>query len=150
MFGNFFSKFFKNKASASKSFQYKKEINIWGRKFYKPIASIYINHKDETWHPYSMYIDSGADITVINKTIGNLIGLKLKPKEQKFNLNGIGGKKEFVYREINIKIVKSTFNVKIAWVQDDDIPLLLGRENVFDKFNICFTEKEKSVVFTEI
>ena len=38
---------------------------------------------------------------------------------------GIGGKVEFVYRDIDIKIVKKIFNIKIAWIQDDNIPLLL-------------------------
>ena len=147
MFGNFFLRFFKQ--HTSKVFSYKQEINVWGRKFYRPVATIYINHKDTTWHPYSMYIDSGADITTINKTFGNLVGLRLKPKEQKYELNGVGGKEEFVYRDIEIKIVKQVFNIKIAWVQNDNIPLLLGREGVFDKFEIIFKEKFREIIFKE-
>ena len=96
-----------------------------------------------------MYIDSGADITTINKTFGNLVGLRLKPKEQKYELNGVGGKEEFVYRDIEIKIVKQVFNIKIAWVQNDNIPLLLGREGVFDKFEIIFKEKFREIIFKE-
>lgn len=147
MFGNFIINYFF--PSYKKTFKYKQEVNAWGRKFYRPIVTIYINHKDLSWHPYSMYVDSGADITTINKTFGNLIGLRLKPKEQKYELNGVGGKEEFVYRDIDIKLIKQIFKIKVAWVQNDNIPLLLGRENVFDKFEIIFKEKDKQITFIE-
>jgi len=147
MFGNLFQQFF-NKPY-SKVFKYKQEINTWGRKFYRPIVTVYIKHDDLSWHPYSMYIDSGADITTINKSFGNLIGLRLKPKEIKYELNGVGGQEKFVYRDVTIKLVKQILNIKIAWVQNDSVPLLIGRESVFDKFKICFNEKDKQIVITE-
>ncbi len=149
---NIFGKFFQRFVSlpTQKTFKYRKEVNVLGKTLYKPIATIYINHKDLTWHPYSMYIDSGADITTINKTFGNLIGLRLKPKEEKFLINGIGGKEEFVYRDIDIKIVRKVFNIKVAWIQNDNIPLLLGRENVFDRFEIVFKQNNREISFIEL
>jgi len=147
MFGNFIFNLFSK--PVHKVFKYKKEVNAWGRKFYRPIATLYIKHKDSSWHPYSMYIDSGADITTINKSFGNLIGLRLKPKEQKHELNGVGGKEEFVYRDIEIRIIKKVFNIKVAWVQNNNIPLLLGREGVFEKYTICFREKQQEIEFIE-
>jgi len=147
MFGRFFQQFFSK--PNSKVFQYKQEINAWGRKFYKPIVTVYIKHVDMSWHPYSMYIDSGADITIINKSFGNLIGLKLKPKETKYKLNGVGGQEKFVYRDIKIRLVNKIFKIKVAWILNDNTPLLIGRENVFDKFKICFREKDKKIVIIE-
>jgi len=133
----------------SKSFPYKKEVNSWGRTFYRPLVITNIKHTDGSWHPYPMYIDSGADITVINKSFGNLIGLKLRPNENKFEIRGLGGNLEAVYRDIVIRVVHKSIKIKISWVLSDDVPLLLGRESVFNRFNICFEEKQKKVTFKE-
>ena len=137
------------KTKQTKTFPYKQEVNSWGRTFYRPIALIYIRHQDKSWRPYPFYVDSGADITFVNKSFGNLLGLKLKPNEEKFKMRGIGGEIDAVYRDIYVRIVKKVIKIKVSWILSDDVPLLIGRESVFNKYSICFEENKKKITFKE-
>lgn len=50
-----------------------------------------------------------------------------------------------------MKISKEIFNAKVAVALIEDVPYLLGREDVFDQFEICFRQKKKVTFFnTEI
>lgn len=48
---------------------------------------------------------------------------------------------------VKMKIGDKTFDASIAVALIEDVPYILGRENVFDKFKICFNQKEKIVEF---
>lgn len=53
-----------------------------------------------------------------------------------------------VFKTVNIKIGNSEkFKAKIAWAQIEDAPLLPGRLDIFDRFNISFRKNEHKVVF---
>ena len=39
------------------------------------------------------------------------------------------------------------FPIKIAWALVEDVPPLLGRTDVFDKFEVKFRQKEKITEF---
>ena len=46
-----------------------------------------------------------------------------------------------------MRIGEYSFIVKVGWAQIDHVPLLLGRANVFDEFEIAFKQFDKKVVF---
>lgn len=132
-------------------FPYKEEFVPLGKNVFRPIALVNVQHaEDMAWHPYSFYVDSGADTCVINKQIGNLMGLRLKPGEEKVKVRGIGGEVQAVYRKIKIKIINKSFLVNTAWILSGNVPMLLGRRDVFKHFEITFLEKQKQTKFVEI
>ena len=91
-------------------------------------------------------IDSGADISVIPKTIGESISLK---KTQLHYLGGIGGRIGYYINHVNVELADKKITIPVAWITNDNSPLLLGRKGVFDKFRICFNEKKGVVEFTQ-
>jgi len=97
-----------------------------------------------------MLVDSGADITLISFKIGQDLGFSLAESEAKRGAETVGGNVEYVLREIEMTIDKHSFIATVAWLQSpiDVEQLLLGREVVFDKFNIEFRQAEEKIIFT--
>ncbi len=46
-----------------------------------------------------------------------------------------------------MKISEKEFDVRTAWSLIEDVPLVLYRLGIFDKFDIVFKEREKKVFF---
>ena len=96
------------------------------------------------------FIDSGADVSLITKSIGEALELKLKEGEEIKQLSGIGTSTiPYVLRTIKVKIGDKEFDARIAWSLTEDVPLVLGRLDVFDKFDVIFKERERKVIFTD-
>ncbi len=95
-----------------------------------------------------MYIDSGADITLIPFSVGSAMGFEIGKAEEIKQIGGVGGSKiSVVIRKIPMRIGEKEFECRIAWCLSEDVPMLLGRMDVFREFEILFTEREESVIF---
>jgi hypothetical protein len=60
-----------------------------------------------------------------------------------------GGKISVVARKVKMKIGEKELNVRIAWCMSEDVPMILGRLDVFNKFDVLFKERKKKIVFIE-
>ena len=128
-------------------FNYRKEKSTITENISRPIASVKFKSKENTWIKLRLYIDSGADITIIPLSFGRLLGLELKKEDIK-QLTGVGGTSiPVVITEVEIKINDIAFPINIAWALEEDIPPLLGRTSVFDKFVITFDQTKKIIIF---
>ncbi len=128
-------------------FNYRKEKSTITGNIFRPIASVKFRSKENTWIKLRLYIDSGADITIIPLSFGRLLGLELKKEDIK-QLTGVGGTSiPVVITEVEIKINDIVFPIDIAWALEEDIPPLLGRTSVFDKFVITFDQNKKIIIF---
>lgn len=128
-------------------FNYRKEKSTIAKNIFRPIASVKFKSKENTWIKLRLYIDSGADITIIPLSFGRLLGLELKKEDIK-QLTGVGGTSiPVVITEVEIKINDIVFPIDIAWALEEDIPPLLGRTSVFDKFVITFDQTKKIIIF---
>jgi hypothetical protein len=95
-----------------------------------------------------MYVDSGADITLIPYSVGIVLGFSLKPEDEIRRIGGVGGGKiSVVVRRVKMRIGSMELNVRVAWCMSEDVPLILGRLDVFNKFDVLFKEREQKVVF---
>ena len=95
-----------------------------------------------------MLVDSGADFSVIPFTVGEELGFKMSEEERTLPAIGLGGKVDFVLRESTLEINKYSFNAPVCWVQNSNInDIILGRETVFDKFNIQFRQADEQIIF---
>ena len=123
----------------------KEEANVV-RYILRPYAKIIFNRKFPEW----LYVDSGADITLLPKKVGEFLGFKIKEGEEVKEIKGIGNSKDpYVIRKVNMKIGKKEFEARIAWSLIEDVPMVLGRLDVFDKFDTLFKEREEKVVFID-
>ncbi|MEA3324559.1 MAG: hypothetical protein U9Q37_05390 [Euryarchaeota archaeon] len=99
------------------------------------------------WIELRPYIYSGVDITLIPLTFGRLPGPELKKEEIK-HLRGIGGVGvPVVIKEVDTMINGTEFPVRVAWAPEEDLPPLLERVDIFDRFAITFDQRKEIVMF---
>lgn len=96
---------------------------------------------------FNMLVDSGSDISAIPKSAGDKLGLKIKEGETIGTIEGIGGSISVVPRKLSLTIGEYKFSAAVVWAFTDDIPLILGRADVFDYFRIEFLQDIEIVRF---
>lgn len=98
----------------------------------------------------TMLVDSGAELSLISLKVGQDLGLALADSESTLLAETIGGRVEYVSRNIEMNIDGHSFIAPVAWLQSNTggEQLLLGREVVFDKFNIEFRQADEEIIFT--
>ena len=95
-----------------------------------------------------MIVDSGADITFIPKNVGERLGFTRSRHETTFSAYGVGSELSYLVREIPIKIDDTELNIRLLWGQDEGVnDILLGRMDVFDHFDVLFSQKNRQVKF---
>lgn len=95
-------------------------------------------------------VDSGSD-TVVLPISPYHFWFNFKPDQKKVViLGGVEGKGVDAYpSKIKLQIGKEKFNVHCYFVKSNTMPLL-GRLDIWDKFNWLFDNKRKKVVFERI
>ena len=73
-----------------------------------------------------MYVDSGADITLIPRSVGDLLGFVVK-KGKIVDITGVGGGTvPVIVKKVMMCVGKEIFDARVAWALIEDVPL---REN---------------------
>jgi hypothetical protein len=115
---------------------------------WEPNYEVRLQHGDKVMNAV-MLVDSGAELSLIPFKTGEELGYTLADSESKLVAETIGGNVEYVMRDIEMTINEKQFVAPVAWLQTDAsaAQLLLGREVVFDKFNIEFRQSEEKIIF---
>ncbi len=125
----------------------KEESRIFGA-ILRPVARIILINENVEF-PEHVYVDSGADISLISKSVGDALGLKIENTDKITEIKGIGERGiPIIIKKVKIKIRDKLFDARIAWALIEEVPLLLGREDVFNIFDIYF-KKNKKTIFTD-
>ena len=95
-----------------------------------------------------MLIDSGADFCLMPKQLGIDLGYTVGVEEVMSKAEGVGGEIDYLLRRVEVSIDGHTLTVPIAWIQTDDaVEYLLGREVIFDRFDIEFKQRDRQIIF---
>ena len=93
------------------------------------------------------YVDSGADITILPRSVGELLGFELRDSEI-IDLYGVGESAlSVVIKEIEMEIGEEKFKARVGWALTERVPLLLGRLDIFDKFEVIFNQQKGFIDF---
>ena len=96
-----------------------------------------------------MYIDSGADISLVPRNFGVLLGLDLTQ-----NLGQIRGIGEAIVplslQNVIVRLESYEVKIKIAVALINEVPYVLGRHDFFKLFKISFQEYDGKVVMEKI
>ncbi len=126
-------------------FKYRTEKSR-GEVVYRPAAEVLLEANGKKLL-ISPYIDSGADITLIPKSAGEILNLKLT-KEAMEELSGIGERKvAVIYKMVKMTVGEEIFECRIAWALIEEVPPILGRKDVFEHFAVLFQEWDKKILF---
>ena len=78
-----------------------------------------------------------------------MLGLELRKEDIK-HLRGVGGGEvPVIITKVDIRMDDVEFPINVAWALEEDIPPLLGRTDVFDRFKIMFNQGSRSIIFEE-
>ena len=126
-------------------FPYRKEETVLLGTVYRPIAAVHFIVEDNEILEF-MYVDSGADITIIPKSMGELLGFE-SSREIK-TIYAIGQNPiPIIIKKVQMKIGDHRFLARVGWCLQENVPFLLGRLDVFDRFSVTFDELNKKITF---
>lgn len=116
---------------------------------WQPNYHVKMKHRDVEFST-TMLVDSGAELSLISFKLGQDLGFALADAESSLLAETVGGRVEYVIRNVEMTIDGHGFIAPVAWLQTNTggEQLLLGREVVFDRFNIEFRQAEEQVLFT--
>lgn len=102
------------------------------------------------WYPTVFLLDSGADTSMLPLQMAKNLALYYNPA-LKTQLVGIGEKRTNAYfGKINIKVGDIELRLRCYFIDAEDSTLLLGRLDLFDKFDITFDSSKKEIIFVQI
>ncbi|MCL4360661.1 hypothetical protein M1555_05430 [Patescibacteria group bacterium] len=129
------------------TFRYKEEpLGENGQSIMRPVADVFLKTTSGAWIEYHPYIDSGADVSVIPLSLGRLIGLTTGQTVTS-DIAGVSGSIPVVYKSVQMKIGSAGFPVTVTWALTEDVPALLGRTDIFDRFTVTFRQSENTITF---
>jgi Aspartyl protease len=96
-----------------------------------------------------MLVDSGAQLSLISNEVGKSLGFEVSKGEPITIGQGVGGEVQYVKRVIDLTIDHHTFKAPVAWLLTEiaNAPLLLGRDVVFNLFDIKFVQADERIEF---
>jgi hypothetical protein len=99
--------------------------------------------------PIEMIIDSGADITYLPNKVGERLGLVRSAHDLVFEARSVGSIVPYVYRQMQVNIDGINLSIRVIWGQGEqnEDEALLGRLDIFDRFDVLFSQKKRKVIF---
>lgn len=128
------------------AFKYVKELTKRGT-IHRSIAHVHLQSKEGGWFLFYPYVDSGADVSLFTRSDADLLNLELREGEYR-PIMGIGRVMLPTYiHKVHMKIGDLQFNANVAFANSDEVPRLIGRKTIFQKFKITFDEANLQTVF---
>lgn len=94
-------------------------------------------------------VDSGADTSAVPRGIAEILGLDLSGEKE--DIIGIGGKSPAVRTSARVTIQRGherySFPLEVCvLLEAEDFPILLGRQDFFENFDITFRDKDRRLI----
>ena len=130
-------------------FPYQKEKSKLFGEILRPLIEFEIK-TNIGWIPAMGYLDSGADITLLPLSFAKVLGIKIEDEEVK-EIRGIGDSAvSVIIKEVEIKIVDVKLKVNVGIALIEEVPYLVGRKDIFNKFKITFEEYNERILLEKI
>lgn len=109
-----------------------------------PIIRVTLIHKNLKMIIVAL-VDSGANLSVFTWDVAKNLGIIVESGKKIF-LGGVGGRIMGYEHVVDMELANKSFRAKIVFSREFLVSFnLLGREDVFSRFMICFDEKRKLV-----
>lgn len=115
---------------------------------YRPIVKVGLVDADGDLFELSMLVDSGADISIFSKRIGDIMGVDVEQGDEKIFRGIVGELIAYVHR-IQMLINGRKVETRVAFAISE-VPNLLGRLDVFDFSRYVFQKERTSVLVIRI
>lgn len=132
-------------------FPYEKERSGRFSTIFRPVAKVtfispYVDKLVDIW----MVVDTGADYTILPRHFSQKLRISLEKDCLKETTFGVGGEQivYFFKKRIKTRIGQLERNIPVAFLDNNEIPALLGRLGFLETFNTEFL-KTHFVVFKD-
>lgn len=114
-----------------------------------PTVTVEIKYQESSLS-CEMLVDAGAYLSMIPYQVGIELGLTIS-NDEVMEAGGAGGASiPHVVKEVELQIGAYSIQSRIGWALTDEIPLLLGRLDVFDEFDIEFSQSRHKITFRKV
>jgi hypothetical protein len=122
---------------------------IQERSKFLPIISLQIKSKIKIdWITFDAFVDSGASYSIFKAEIGDILGLEMEKGNKILITVGDGSLIVVYLHRLIIQIGDEKFEAEIGFSKQLGIGFnIIGRKDIFERFKVCFDEKEKVVEF---
>jgi len=118
-------------------------IKLRGR--YLPIIPLKIKGEDG-WAIYNAFVASGAGYSIFQSDVAEDLNLKLEEGKKEYITVGDGSLIIVYVHRLEIQIGDEAFEAEIGFSKQLGIGFnIIGRKDIFERFTICFDEKETAV-----
>ncbi|MBI4657029.1 MAG: retropepsin-like domain-containing protein [Elusimicrobia bacterium] len=105
----------------------------------------------QKWHTVWAYVDSGATFTILTAKEADRIGLDYQKGKQVMVTVGDGGAIPVYIHKLQAMIGDKIFKATIGFSPRLGIGFnLLGRHDIFNRFDVTFSDSNQSVIFRPI
>jgi len=127
---------------------------IFPYKIYKKISCPIINFEiygPNGWIATEAYVDSGAFCTVLSAKEAIGLGINYRKVKPTYVIVGDGSAMPVYYHRLPVKIGSISFRATIGFSSRLGVGFnLLGRKDIFDRFNIIFSDGSQTITFLPI
>jgi len=111
-----------------------------------PIVPIEVKGKE--WVSYDTYVDSGAGYSIFHSDVAEDLEISLEDGDKVYITVGDGSQIIAYLHKILVRIADQKFKVAIGFSERLGIGFnIIGQEDIFDRFKICFDRSEKVIEF---
>lgn len=114
-----------------------------------PAAKVTFQTSEGEALTFFLIVDSGATVSALPKSDGEMFGVKVEQGIPE-TLTGINGVPLHGWRHtLAIKLDAMSLRVPFVFLEGEDVPRVLGRGGIFDRFTIVFEEGQKRTGFID-
>ncbi len=114
-----------------------------------PVIPIRLKGNNE-WVTFSGYVDSGATYSIFRAEIAEILEIEIEKGEKQYVVVGDGSFISMYIHRIIIELAGKIFEASIGFSRQLGIGFnIIGRKDIFDRFIICFNEKERYIELSE-
>jgi len=99
------------------------------------------------WFRHWAYVDSGATYSIFSMDAAERMGLDLRNADLHYIVVGDGGRIP-TYLKLKMRLGDIEFPIEVGFLENLNIGFnLLGRKDIFEKFQVCFNDAKRVVSF---
>ena len=129
------------------SFPYLEGKTKDGTSVFRPWVRIHLQGADGDWSAFQLYADAGADITLLRSTDCQILGYQLEAGEMRLMSGVCSGLIRTFIHELPLRLGTEEFPCRVAFAERADVPRLLGRQQVFQCFKVCYDDVARLTQF---
>jgi predicted aspartyl protease len=120
---------------------------------YGPLLTPHISLEVSTVYglrPFRFLLDTGAEFTVVPESLAESAGVDLSRCAKEYSLGIEGRPLPARVGSITIRLGSEVFPLRCHFLKAEHTPYLLGRMDLFTRFNIHFQNDQRRISFSRI